>query len=325
MEKVAVIVPCYNEEAVLRESYRRTKAALALLPNPAEIIYVNDGSRDRTRALLDEIAAADPSVKVIHFSRNFGHQPAVTAGIHHCDADWAIIIDADMQDPPELIPDILALREKEQANVVYCVRLSRDGESRFKLLTAKWFYRLFNSMSEVHFPLDTGDFRLIDRKVMNEFSRFSEHGKYIRGLISWIGFKQVPFYYERKARIAGETKYPLRKMFSFASNAMLYFSKKPLKLATGLGFLSVLVGIILAVWFTLGKIYGFSNAEVGWTSIMTSIIFFGGVQLLTVGVLGQYVGILFDEIKARPEYIVDEKRNFGASSACPESEGKEGK
>ena len=173
MEKVAVIVPCYNEEAVLRESYRRTKAALALLPNPAEIIYVNDGSRDRTRALLDEIAAADPSVKVIHFSRNFGHQPAVTAGIHHCDADWAVIIDADMQDPPELIPDILALREKEQANVVYCVRLSRDGESRFKLLTAKWFYRLFNSMSEVHFPLDTGDFRLIDRKVMNEFSRFS--------------------------------------------------------------------------------------------------------------------------------------------------------
>lgn len=315
MEKVAVIVPCYNEEAVLRESYRRTKAALAHLSNPTEIIYINDGSRDRTRALLDEIAAADPSVKVIHFSRNFGHQPAVTAGIHHCDADWAIIIDADMQDPPELIPDILALREKEQANVVYCVRLSRDGESRFKLLTAKWFYRLFNSMSEVHFPLDTGDFRLIDRKVMNEFSRFSEHGKYIRGLISWIGFKQVPFYYERKARIAGETKYPLRKMLSFASNAMLYFSKKPLKLATGLGFLSVLVGIILAVWFTLGKIYGFSNAEVGWTSIMTSIIFFGGVQLLTVGVLGQYVGILFDEIKARPEYIIDETRNFGACQA----------
>ena len=326
MEKVAVIVPCYNEEAVLRESYRRTKAALAHLSNPTEIIYINDGSRDRTRALLDEIAVADPSVKVIHFSRNFGHQPAVTAGIHHCDADWAIIIDADMQDPPELIPDILALREKEQANVVYCVRLSRDGESRFKLLTAKWFYRLFNSMSEVHFPLNTCDFRLIDRKVMNEFSRFSEHGKYIRGLISWIGFKQVPFYYERKARIAGETKYPLRKMLSFASNAMLYFSKKPLKLATGLGFLSVLVGIILAVWFTLGKIYGFSNAEVGWTSIMTSIIFFGGVQLLTVGVLGQYVGILFDEIKARPEYIVDEKRNFDASStAHPESGGKEGK
>ena len=326
MEKVAVIVPCYNEEAVLRESYRRTKAALAHLSNPTEIIYVNDGSRDQTRALLDEIAAADPSVKVIHFSRNFGHQPAVTAGIHHCDADWAVIIDADMQDPPELIPDILALREKEQANVVYCVRLSRDGESRFKLLTAKWFYRLFNSMSEVHFPLDTGDFRLIDRKVMDEFGRFSEHGKYIRGLISWIGFKQVPFYYERKARIAGETKYPLRKMLSFASNAMLYFSKKPLKLATGLGFLSVLVGIILAVWFTLGKIYGFSNAEVGWTSIMTSIIFFGGVQLLTVGVLGQYVGILFDEIKARPEYIVDEKRNFDASStAHPESGGKEGK
>ena len=145
---------------------------------------------------------------------------------------------------------------------------------------------------------------------MNEFDRFKERGKYIRGLISWVGFHQVPFYYEREARIAGETKYPISKMLKFASTAMLYFSKKPLRLATSLGFISVLVGIILAVWVTLGKIYGFSNAEVGWTSIMTSIIFFGGVQLLTVGVLGQYVGILFDEIKARPEYIIDEKKNY---------------
>ncbi len=317
-EKVAVIVPCYNEEAVLKESYRRTRAVLDTLPYPGEIIYVNDGSRDATRSILDELAATDPRVKVLHFSRNFGHQPAVTAGIHHCDADLAVIIDADMQDPPELIPEILALREREQANVVYCVRSHREGESFFKLFTAKMFYRIFNAMSEVRFPLDTGDFRLIDRKVMDEFVRFNERGKYIRGLISWIGFKQVPFHYERKARIAGETKYPLRKMFSFASNAMLYFSKKPLRIATGLGFLSVLVGIILAVWFTLGKIYGFSNAEEGWTSIMTTIIFFGGVQLLTVGVLGQYIGILFDEVKARPEYIIDETRNFDRKVSLPQ-------
>ena len=238
-------------------------------------------------------------------------QSAVTAGINHCDADVAIIIDADMQDPPELIPELLATQAREGANVVYCVRRSRAGESFFKLFTAKAFYRVMNRMSEVHFPLDTGDFRLIDRKVIDAFNRLHERGKYIRGLISWVGYKQVPFYYEREARIAGETKYPIGKMVSFASNAMLYFSKKPLRLATGLGFLSVLVGIILAIWFTLGKIYGFSNAEVGWTSIMTSIIFFGGVQLLTVGVLGQYVGILFDEIKARPEYIIDEVRNGG--------------
>ncbi len=310
MKKVAVIVPCYNEEEVILESYRRTKEVIMKLPLPAEIIYINDGSRDNTRFLLNEIAASDPQVKVLHFSRNFGHQPAVTAGINYCDADMAIIIDADLQDPPELIPDLLALQEKEEANVVYCVRQSRDGESFFKKISAKLFYRMLNYMSEVVFPLDTGDFRLIDRKVMDEFDRFKEHGKYIRGLISWVGFKQVPFYYEREARFAGQTKYPLSKMLKFASTAMLYFSKKPLRLASSLGFLSVFVGLFLALWFTLGKIYGFSNAESGWTSIITIITFFGGVQLLTVGVLGQYIGILFDEVKARPEYIVDEKINF---------------
>lgn len=310
MKKLAVIVPCYNEELVIGESYRRTKAVLQSMPIDTEIIYINDGSRDKTREMLNGIADADPHVKVIHFSRNFGHQPAVTAGINNCDADLAVILDADMQDPPELIPDILELREREQANVVYCVRKSRDGESFFKKFTSKAFYRLLNYMSDVSFPLDTGDFRMVDRKIMDQFDRFQERGKYIRGLISWLGYKQVPFYYEREARIAGETKYPFSKMWKFASTAMLYFSKKPLRLATSLGFVAVVVGIVLAAWFTLGKIYGFSNAESGWTSIMTSVIFFGGVQLLTVGVLGQYVGILFDEIKARPEYIIDEKRNF---------------
>ena len=318
-QKVAVIVPCYNEEAVIKESYRRTRAVLDRLPQQTEIIYINDGSFDQTRNLLNSLADADPEVKVLHFSRNFGHQPAVTAGINHCDADLAVIIDADMQDPPELIPELLDTQAREHANVVYCVRRSRAGESFFKLFTAKAFYRIMNRMSEVIFPLDTGDFRLIDRKVINAFNQLHERGKYIRGLISWVGFHQVPFYYEREARIAGETKYPLGKMVRFASNAMLYFSKKPLQLATGLGFISVLVGIVLAIWFTLGKVYGFSNAEVGWTSIMTSIIFFGGVQLLTVGVLGQYVGILFDEIKARPEYIIDEQRNVTTANKQKEA------
>ena len=310
MKSLSVIIPCFNEEEVLRESYRRTKAVLDTLPCDTEIIYVNDGSLDKTRAMLDEIAASDAHVKVLHFSRNFGHQPAVSAGIRNCHTDLAIIMDADLQDPPELIPEILALREKEQANSVYCVRRSRDKESFFKLFTARLFYRTMNRMSEVEFPLDTGDFRLIDRKIMNEFNRLREHGKYIRGLVSWIGFKQVPFYYERKARVAGETKYPLSKMIRFASNALLYFSKKPLRLAMSLGFIAVIIGIILAIWFTLGKLYGFSNAETGWTSIMTVVVFFGGVQLLTIGVLGQYIGVLFDEIKNRPEYIIDEKRNY---------------
>ncbi|MDD4590892.1 MAG: glycosyltransferase family 2 protein [Parabacteroides sp.] len=310
MKKLAVIVPCYNEELVIAESYRRTKAVMEKLSILTEIIYINDGSRDKTRDILNEIASKDPHVKVIHFSRNFGHQPAVTAGINNCDADLAVIMDADMQDPPELIPDILELQEREQANVVYCVRKSRSGESVFKRLTAKMFYRFLNNMSEVQFPVDTGDFRMVDRKIMDQFDRFQERGKYIRGLISWLGYKQVPFYYEREARIAGETKYPISKMLKFASTAMLYFSKKPLRIVVGLGFIAVVLGLLLALYFAVGKIYGFSNAETGWTSIMTTVIFFGGVQLLTVGVLGQYIGVLFDEIKARPEYVIDEKRNF---------------
>ena len=307
MSKLSIIIPCYNEEDVIAESYKRTKSVLETLSCKSEIIYVNDGSSDRTYELLNDIAANDKDVKVLHFSRNFGHQPAVSAGIHHCDADWAIIMDADLQDPPELIPSILQLREQEKANVVYCVRKSRDKEGVFKRISARIFYRTINRMSEVQFPLDTGDFRLIDRKVIEQFCRLREHGKYIRGLVSWMGFRQVPFYYERKARFAGETKYPLKAMMRFGATALMYFSKKPLLLATGLGFLSVVVGIILAIWFTLGKIYGFNNAETGWTSIMTTVVFFGGVQLLTIGVLGQYIGILFDEVKDRPEYIIDEK------------------
>jgi dolichol-phosphate mannosyltransferase len=311
MEKLAVIIPCFNEEATLSESYRRTKKALDSLENiTTEIIYVNDGSCDRTRDILNEMATTDLTIKVIHFSRNFGHQPAVSAGIKFCDADRAIIMDADLQDPPELIPEIMELCKKEQANSVYCVRKSRENERWHKQQTARLFYRTINRMSEIKFPLDTGDFRLIDRKIMDEFKRLPEHGKYIRGLVSWIGFKQVPFYYERKARIAGETKYPLRKMLGFASTALMYFSKKPLQIAIGLGFFAVLVGLCLSIWVLLGKIMGFNNAETGWTSIITIVVFFGGVQLLTIGVLGQYIGVLFDEIKNRPEYIVDETRNF---------------
>jgi dolichol-phosphate mannosyltransferase len=309
MKSLTVIIPCYNEEEVMRESYRRTRLSLDALPNPSRIIYVNDGSTDSTRSILNEIAEADKSVQVLHFSRNFGHQPAVTAGIHRCRTDLAVIMDADLQDPPELIADILKLQESEGANVVYCVRRSREGDHLLKRATARLFYRTINSMSEVDLPLDTGDFRLIDRKVMDEFCRLKEHSKYIRGLITWIGFKQVPFYYRHEARVAGKTKYPLRKMLRFASMAVVYFSNRPLRLAITLGFLAVIIGLGLALWFSLGKIYGFSHAESGWTSIVTLITFFGGVQLLTVGVLGHYIGVVFDENTSRPEYIIDEEKN----------------
>jgi len=310
MKTVSIIVPCYNEEAVIHESYSRLRRVLdGIKDYSTEIIFINDGSKDRTAQMLSEIAANDNRVKVLHFSRNFGHQPAVTAGIHRCESDLAIIIDADLQDPPELIPELLAVQKIEEANVVYCVREKRKGESFFKKLTARLFYRSMNYLSEVKFPLDTGDFRLIDRAVMNEFCRFKEKGKYIRGIISWVGFKQIPFYYKREARFAGETKYPLRKMLHFASTALLYFSTKPLRLSTSLGFLAVLIGILYALWTVLGKILGFTHALSGWSSIIILVIFFGGVQLLTIGVLGQYIGILFDEVKDRPEYIIEKTEN----------------
>lgn len=311
MKTLSVIVPCYNEEAVIAESYSRLRKVLdGITTLQTEIIFVNDGSKDRTSEMLSNIADKDKQVKVLHFSRNFGHQPAVTAGIHYCTSDLAVIIDADLQDPPELIPELIETQKREHANVVYCVRKERQGESIFKKITARLFYRSMNYLSEVNFPLDTGDFRLIDKQVMNEFKKFREKGKYIRGIISWIGFKQVPFEYKREARFAGETKYPLSKMLHFASTSMLYFSRKPLKLATGLGFISVLIGLIYGIWILIGKLVGFTHASSGWSSIILLIIFFGGVQLLTVGVLGQYVGILFDEIKDRPEYIVEKEENF---------------
>jgi len=309
MKTLNVIVPCFNEEAVIALTYARLKKVLSESDISGRIIFINDGSQDKTREILSDIAAEDPTVQVIHFSRNFGHQKAVTAGINHCQSDLAVIIDADLQDPPELIPELLAKQEKEQANVVYCVRKSRVGESKFKLWSAKLFYRSLNKLSEVQFPLDTGDFRLIDARVIREFNRFKEKGKYIRGIISWIGFKQVPFYYEREARRDGETKYPLRKMLAFASTALWYFSKKPLLLAISVGFTAVLLGIVMALWYIFGKIFGYTHTETGWTSLMITIIFFGGIQLLTVGVLGQYIGILFDEVKERPEYIIDKIEN----------------
>ncbi|GHT54266.1 glycosyl transferase [Bacteroidia bacterium] len=311
MKTVSVIIPCYNEESVIGTTYQRVKTVLdSLRLIASQMIFINDGSQDKTMDILADIARKDRSVKILNFSRNFGHQAAVTAGIHHCTSDFAIIIDADLQDPPELIPELLAKQAEEQANVVYCVRKKRSGESKFKLWSSKKFYRVLNNLSEVDFPLDTGDFRLIDSKIMEEFKRFKERGKYIRGLISWVGFKQVPFYYEREARFAGETKYPLKKMFSFATTALFYFSKKPLLMATTLGFTTVVIGIFMALWYIFGKIFGYTNAESGWTSIMIIVIFFGGVQLLTIGVLGQYIGILFDEVKERPEYIVKDFINW---------------
>jgi dolichol-phosphate mannosyltransferase len=309
-KSLSIIVPCFNEEAVIETTYNRLKHTLSKIEFDSEIIFINDGSTDLTSKKLTEIASKDQRVKVISFSRNFGHQKAVTAGINNCSADMAVIIDADLQDPPELIPDMIKTMVDSNAQVVYCVRKSRKGEGFFKKLTAKFFYRLINFFSEIKLPVDTGDFRLIDSSIIREFNRLNEKGKYIRGLVSWVGFKQVPFYYEREARFAGETKYPFSKMIRFAATSLLYFSTKPLKIATGLGFIAVVIALSLTIWSVLGKILGYTHADSGWTSLFTAIVFFGGVQLISIGILGSYIGNLFNEIKNRPEYIIEKKENF---------------
>ena len=307
---LSVIIPCYNEELVILETYKRLTEVMQKTDMDYEFVFINDGSRDQTFPILFQLSQEDNSVKIINFSRNFGHQCAVTAGINNCNGDLAVIIDADLQDPPEVILNMLEIQRKENANVVYGVRKKREGESWFKLVTAKYFYRTLNKLSDVKFPVDTGDFRLIDRTIIDEFNRLHEKNKYIRGLISWMGYKQLPCYYERKERFAGETKYPLKKMLKFASTGLLSFSKKPLKVSIWAGSASVLIGLIYALIILIMKIVHPASFVVGWTSIIFIVIFFGGVQLLTIGILGEYIGNLFDEAKDRPEYIIKEKVNL---------------
>ena len=311
MESLSIIVPCYNEEAVISQTYQRIKSVLDKenLFNHV-IIFINDGSRDNTLTILKDISTKDKKVKILSFSRNFGHQPAVCAGLKYCNSEIAIIIDADLQDPPEIFPDMIKIYQEKKCNVVYAVRQERKGESYFKKLTAKLYYKMINNMSDTPLPVDTGDFRLIDRKVIDEFNRLREKNKYIRGLISWIGFKQEPILYVRDVRAAGETKYPISKMLKFATTGLLYFTKKPLKLSITVGFISIIVGLIFASYIILGKLTNKLYVVEGWTSIMIVAIFFGGVQLMTIGVLGEYIGSIFDEVKDRPEFIVDQKINF---------------
>ncbi len=307
---LSVIIPCFNEELVIKETYKRLTSVMSGMEHAYELIFINDGSRDKTYEILYQLSKEDDKVKVLNFSRNFGHQCAVTAGINHCKGDAAVIIDSDLQDPPEVIIEMLKIMDEQKANVVYGVRKKRKGESWFKLITAKYFYRFLNNLSDVKFPVDTGDFRLIDRHIIETFNRLEEKNKYIRGLISWMGYKQVPCYYEREERFAGETKYPLKKMLKFAMIGVFYFSKKPLQIATFSGFISVLIGIVYALIAIITKIVNPDALVTGWTTLIILIIFFGGVQLLTIGVLGQYMGNLFDEAKDRPEYIIGEKLNF---------------
>lgn len=307
-KSITIIIPCYNEQEILKETYNRIKKVVSELKLDTCMLFINDGSTDNTKKILTEIKK-DSAVKVINFSRNFGHQAAVTAGINNCKSDLAVILDADLQDPPELIPEMIETLKNNNANVVYAVRKLRKGENFIKKASAKLFYRLLNRFSEIPIPVDTGDFRLIDKNIISEFNLLKEREKYVRGLVFWVGFKQVPFYYEREARSSGTTKYPFKKMIKLATTSILYFSSKPLKMSLSLGFCSVILAIALGIWSILGKLLGYTHADSGWTSIFVLIIFFGGVQLITIGIVCLYLGNLFDEIKKRPEYIIDNQEN----------------
>lgn len=310
MKKISLVVPMYCEEKVVNECYKRLTDVLYKIENyEHEIIFINDGSEDKTLELLEEIAKNDKNVKILSFARNFGHQCAVTAGLKYVSGDAIIIIDADLQDPPELIPEILKLWE-EGNQVIYGKRKTREGESAFKLLTAKMFYKTLNILSDVDIPKDTGDFRLVDREVVKIINSLPEHNKFLRGLWSWIGFKQTPFEYERKERFAGKTKYPLKKMLKLALDGIISFSTKPLKLVGGLGILSILVSLIILIYSIISYIFNLNNLTAGWTSIMVTVTLFSGVQLLSIWIMSEYIGRIYDETKKRPQYIIDKKINI---------------
>ncbi|HII4515512.1 MAG: glycosyltransferase family 2 protein [Clostridium perfringens] len=305
---ISVIVPMYYEELVAKECYERLKDVLVkIVEMDYEIVFVNDGSKDKTIDILREIASNDKNVKVIDFARNFGHQVAVTAGLFNCKGDAVVIIDADLQDPPELILEMID-KWKQGYDVVYGKRKKRNGESKFKLITAKYFYRFLATMSDVEIPKDTGDFRLIDRRVVEAFKEMPERNRFIRGMISWIGFNQTYIEYNRDERFAGETKYPLKKMLKFASDGIIAFSSKPLKLMSFLGGTTIFLSIILMVYALISKL--FYKTDSGWTSLMFVILFFSGVQLLSLGVIGEYIARIYDESKNRPLYLIKDKINF---------------
>ena len=315
MPTLSIVVPCFNEEAVINETHRRLCALRDALGDASlELVYVDDGSRDGTLAALRALATADPAVRVVAFARNFGHQIAVTAGIDAARGDALVIIDADLQDPPEVIPEMLA-KWREGYDVVYGTRLDRPGESWFKLVTARAFYRLLNQVSDVPIPLDTGDFRLISRRVAETLRAMPERDRFVRGMVSWVGFRQFALPYRRAARFAGETKYPLRKMFRFATDGILSFSSTPLQLSVALGLLSAALALVGIVYALVLRVFTDIWVE-GWTALMIAVLFIGGVQLISVGILGAYVGRIYNEIKRRPLYVVQERIGFDSSDGA---------
>lgn len=303
---ISILAPVYNEEPVLPELYRRVQEVMDGLGEPWELFLVNDGSRDRSAEVITELHKQDPRVKGLSFSRNFGFQIAVTAGLDHVEGDAVILTDADLQDPPEVFPAMIE-RWREGYDVVYGVRASREGETWFKLVTAKIFYRLIYRITDIDIPLDTGDFRLMDRRVINVLRRMPERNRFLRGMIPWLGFRQTGVPYERRARFAGESKFSgVRQMLPFALDAITSFSYMPLQLATYLGFsLAALSGLAIIVVILL-RLLGPSSPLTGQATTLVIVLFLGGVQLISLGIIGEYLGRIYDEVKGRPLYLVDE-------------------
>ncbi|HYP83632.1 glycosyltransferase family 2 protein [Variovorax sp.] len=306
---LSIVVPCFNEEEVIGETVKRLcELSGEVSGMDVELIFVDDGSRDRTRELLRNFQADDPRIKVIGFARNFGHQIAVTAGIDAANGDAVVLIDADLQDPPEIVLKMIE-KWREGYDVVYGTRTERAGESAFKRGTARGFYRLLNQLSDVKIPMDTGDFRLIGRNVVDTLRAMPERDRFVRGMVSWAGFRQIALPYARAERYAGVSKYPLVKMVRFAMDGILSFSTKPLQLSVAMG-MSCAVIAILGIFYSLFVRLFTSVWVEGWAALMIAVLFVGGVQLISVGILGEYVGRIYNEIKQRPLYVVQELLGF---------------
>ncbi|MDF9407169.1 glycosyltransferase family 2 protein [Pelotomaculum isophthalicicum JI] len=311
-----IIIPVYNEEAVINETYRRLTRVMESTGEPYELLFVNDGSRDRTAELIEGFAESDGCVKLLDFSRNFGHQIAITAGMDYARGEAIVIIDADLQDPPELIP-LMIDKWKEGYEVVYAQRSKRKGETLFKKWTAAMFYRTLRALTEVNIPLDTGDFRLIDRKVCDAMRSVREKNRFVRGLVSWVGFRSTAIEYVREERFAGETKYPLKKMLRFSLDGITSFSHKPLKLATYLGFVISFASFIYLVVSVAQRLFNI-GVVAGWSPLVACLLLLDGVVLIILGILGEYVGRIYDETKNRPLYILRNKQEV--EEAKPEIE-----
>jgi glycosyltransferase involved in cell wall biosynthesis len=311
----SLVVPAFDEEGVIETLAARIGDVMDRLDGDAEAILVDDGSRDGTYARMLEASAADSRIRVLKLSRNFGHQIALTAGVDASIGDAVIVLDADLQDPPEVVLE-LAARWREGYDVVYAVRDVREGETRFKRMTAALFYRAFNRISEVKVPLDVGDFRLVDRRVLDVFDRMRESNRFVRGMFSWVGLRQTGVLYRREERFAGETHYPLRKMLRFAMTGVISFSAAPLRVALNVGFVVSALAFGLAAWSLVVKLGGFYQVP-GWTSIVVVTTMLGGIQLMVLGVIGEYIGDIHVEVKQRPLYVIDELENFDDEPNLP--------